>query len=244
MGRRPDGRRPHRRQIKAELATFDKWDRYDFDGDGNFNEPDGYIDHFQIVHSGGDQADGDPIRARTRSGATAGTPSRTPARARPDNKRGGTQIGTTGLWIGDYTIQPENGGRSVFFHEYGHDLGLPDDYNIVSGGDNTNEHWTLMAQSRLGAKDEPASATAPATSARGTSCSSAGSTTRSAVGGQQHGRSTSARRSTTPSKPQALVVVAAQEGRRHRTRRRRPGHASSGTAATGDDLEQHDEPAR
>ena len=43
----------------------------------------------------------------------------------------------------------------MFFHEYGHDLGLPDDYNILSGGDNNNEHWTLMAQSRLGAKNEP-----------------------------------------------------------------------------------------
>ena len=37
------------------------WDRNDFDGDGNFDEPDGYLDHFQIVHSGGDQADGDPV---------------------------------------------------------------------------------------------------------------------------------------------------------------------------------------
>ena len=58
------------------------------------------------------------------------------------------------MWIGDYTIQPENGGRSVFFHEFGHDLGLPDDYNSINGGDNNNEHWTLMAQSRLGAKGE------------------------------------------------------------------------------------------
>lgn len=37
-------------KIRAELASYDQWDRYDFDGDGNFNEPDGYIDHFQIVH--------------------------------------------------------------------------------------------------------------------------------------------------------------------------------------------------
>ena len=49
-------------QIKATIAKYDKWDRYDFDGDGNFDEPDGYIDHFQIVHAGGDQADGDPIQ--------------------------------------------------------------------------------------------------------------------------------------------------------------------------------------
>ena len=48
-------------RIQAYLKTFDHQDRYDFDGDGDFNEPDGYIDHFQIVHAGGDQADGDPI---------------------------------------------------------------------------------------------------------------------------------------------------------------------------------------
>src|SRR5262249_7936171 len=28
--------------IDAELAPFDVWDRYDYDGDGNFNEPDGF----------------------------------------------------------------------------------------------------------------------------------------------------------------------------------------------------------
>ena len=72
----------------------------------------------------------------------------------PQNPLGGFQVGSSGFWIGDYTIQPENGGRSVFYHEYGHDLGLPDDYNIICGGDNNNEHWTLMAQSRLGAKDD------------------------------------------------------------------------------------------
>jgi immune inhibitor A len=36
----------------AFLAQFDVWDRYDADGDGNVNEPDGYIDHFQSVHAG------------------------------------------------------------------------------------------------------------------------------------------------------------------------------------------------
>ncbi|MGK5520826.1 immune inhibitor A domain-containing protein [Micromonospora sp. URMC 107] len=143
-------------QIAADLKAMDQWDRYDHDSDANFNEPDGYIDHFQIVHSGGDEADGDPYQGEdaiwshrwyafaSDQGSTG--PSGNPA--------GGTQIGNTGIWIGDYTIQPENGGRSVFYHEYGHDLGLPDDYNVTSGGDNNNEHWTLMAQSRLGAKND------------------------------------------------------------------------------------------
>ena len=137
--------------VNADLLSFDQWDRYDYDGDGDFNEPDGYIDHFQIVHAGGDQADGDPIygddaiwshRWYAYSNGVGSTG--------PDtNQLGGTQIGTSGVWVGDYTMQPENGGRSVFYHEYGHDLGLPDDYNVLSGGDNNNEYWTLMAQSRL-----------------------------------------------------------------------------------------------
>jgi immune inhibitor A len=142
--------------VDAELAEFDVWDRYDHDGDGNFDESDGYIDHFQIVHAGGDQADGDPIYgedaiwshrwyANQIFNGTVGP---------PQNPIGGWEIGTSGIWIGDYTIQPENGGRSVFYHEFAHDLGLPDDYNVLSGGDNNNEHWTLMAQSRLGAKND------------------------------------------------------------------------------------------
>lgn len=143
-------------EIKTALAAYDKYDRYDFDGDGNFNEPDGYLDHFQIVHAGGDQADGDPQQGEdaiwshrwyafvTDAGLTG-----------PEsNKLGGAEIGKTGMWVGDYTVQPENGGLSVFVHEYGHDLGLPDAYDTSGGGDNSNEYWTLMAQSRLSGKGE------------------------------------------------------------------------------------------
>ena len=141
-------------EVNAELATFDKWDRYDHDTDGNFNEPDGYIDHFQIVHAGGDQADGDPWQAEDAIWSHRWKTFQGTGQGPAGNPDGGNQIGNSGIWIADYTIQPENGGRSVFFHEYGHDLGLPDDYNTISGGDNNNEHWTLMAQSRLGAKGE------------------------------------------------------------------------------------------
>ncbi|NED90158.1 M6 family metalloprotease domain-containing protein, partial [Streptomyces sp. SID11233] len=48
--------------IKADLAQFDQWDRYDYDGDGDFNEPDGYIDHFQIVHAGEDESAGGGVQ--------------------------------------------------------------------------------------------------------------------------------------------------------------------------------------
>ncbi|MGC4943059.1 immune inhibitor A domain-containing protein [Kribbella sp. DT2] len=136
-------------QIKADLKTFDQWDRYDFDGDGNFNEPDGYLDHFQIVHSGGDQADGDPHQGEDAIWShrwyvgQAGGPANNPA--------GGAQLGDTGFYVGDYTIQPENGGISVFAHEYGHDLGLPDLYDTSGAAvENGVNWWSIMAQSRVG----------------------------------------------------------------------------------------------
>ncbi|MGI5375779.1 immune inhibitor A domain-containing protein [Streptomyces sp. CA-251387] len=132
--------------IKAAVAQFDQWDRYDFDGDGDFNEADGYIDHFQIVHAGEDESAGggaqgtDAIWAHRwyAFGTDAG------ATGPGDNKLGGAQIGSTGIWVGDYTIQPENGGLGVFAHEYGHDLGLPDHYD-TSGGENSTGFWTLMS---------------------------------------------------------------------------------------------------
>ncbi|MFE1942247.1 immune inhibitor A domain-containing protein [Streptomyces massasporeus] len=140
-------------QIKADVARFDEWDRYDFDGDGDFNEPDGYIDHFQIVHAGEDESAGggaqgtDAIWAHRwyAFGTDAG------ASGPEQNKLGGAQIGSTGIWVGDYTVQPENGGLGVYAHEYGHDLGLPDHYD-TSGGENSTGFWTLMSSgSWLGA---------------------------------------------------------------------------------------------
>ena len=54
----------------------------------------------------------------------------------------------TGVWVGDYTIQPENGGLGVFAHEFGHDLGLPDLYDTsgnTGGAENSPAFWTLMS---------------------------------------------------------------------------------------------------
>ena len=146
-------------EITDYLKTFDVYDRYDIDGDGVFTEPDGFIDHFQIVHAGGDEAAGDPNQgtdaiwshrwyANLQGGGPGGLP--------------GVNIGTnaglvssslvpnnaTGVWVGDYTIQPENGGLGVFVHEYGHDLGLPDLYDTsgnTGGAENSTAFWTLMS---------------------------------------------------------------------------------------------------
>ncbi|MER5205982.1 immune inhibitor A domain-containing protein [Streptomyces sp. NPDC002825] len=133
-------------QIKSELAQYDQWDRYDFDGDGNFNEADGYIDHFQLVHAGEDESAGGGAEGKNALWAhrwyAYGTDAGKTGPA--NNKAGGAPIGDTGIWVGDYTMQPENGGLGVFAHEYGHDLGLPDHYD-TSGGENSTGFWTLMS---------------------------------------------------------------------------------------------------
>lgn len=140
-------------QIKKIVSQYDVRDRYDFDGDGNFNEPDGYIDRFQIIHAGGDEADGDPIYGEDSiwSHRWKAFQDRIGTQGPANNLDGGTQIGNTGVWVADYTIQPENGGISVVAHEYGHDLGLPDEYDSGASGDNPVSWWTLMAQSRVSA---------------------------------------------------------------------------------------------
>lgn len=134
-------------EIRATLSEYDKWDRYDHDGDGDFNEPDGYIDHFQIIHAGQGEAVGGGAQGEDaiwshrwyayyiNQGQTG-----------PDfNQLGGTEIGDTGIWIGDYTMQPENGGLGVFAHEYGHDLGLPDLYDTSYLGESSVAFWGLMS---------------------------------------------------------------------------------------------------
>ena len=45
--------------IDWSRKKVDTQDRYDCDGDGNFDEADGYVDHFQLVHAGeGEEAGG------------------------------------------------------------------------------------------------------------------------------------------------------------------------------------------
>jgi immune inhibitor A len=155
-------------QIAAYLKQFDVWDRYDLNGNGNFDEPDGFIDHFQIVHAGGDQAAADPHQgtdaiwshrwyASVQAGGPGGLTGVNAGSGGPSGQIPGTNPpqfaatlpnNPTGVWVGDYTIQPENGGLGVFAHEYAHDLGLPDLYDTsgnTGGAENSTGFWTLMS---------------------------------------------------------------------------------------------------
>lgn len=123
------------------------WSEYDHENPwgivpGGFDQPDGFIDHLILVHAGVDQSAGggaqgdDAIWAHSwwvldySGGAPGGYP--------------GFRIPGTDLWIGPYTINPEDGGIGVFSHEFGHDLGLPDQYNYLGSVEATPGFWTLM----------------------------------------------------------------------------------------------------
>ena len=149
--------------LNAYLAKYDVWDRFDLDGDGNFDEPDGYIDHFQAVHAGeGEETGGgaqgtDAIWSHRWAAYQGGTS--------PDGPGsdvifpiGGLRIGDSDYWIRDYTVEPENGGVGVFAHEFGHDLGLPDLYDTsgnTGGAENSTGFWTLYSSGSYGSSGRP-----------------------------------------------------------------------------------------
>lgn len=124
----------------VNLADFDELDIYDLDADGNMNEPDGLVDHLMVIHAGvGQEAGGGRLGAdaiwshRWTLGGVYPVP------------------GSTGPWNGmmgayDYTIEPEDGATGVFAHEYGHDLGLPDEYDTQYTGDGEPvASWSIMS---------------------------------------------------------------------------------------------------
>ena len=142
-------------ELNDYLSQFDVWDRYDYDGDGDFDEPDGYIDHYQAVHAGSGEETGGGVLGADAIWSHRWYVQTTPIGAGGPSvdgqvvPQGGTQIGDSDYWIGDYTIEPEDGGVGVFAHEYAHDLGLPDLYD-TAGGENGTGFWTLMSSGSYG----------------------------------------------------------------------------------------------
>ena len=147
-------------EINDYLSQFDVWDRYDVDNDGNFDEPDGYIDHFQSVHAGEGEETGGGAQGSDAIWSHrwyAYFSANGPDGVGP-NGFGGVQIGGSDYWVGDYTVEPENGGIGVFTHEFGHDLGLPDLYDTsgnTGGAENSTGFWTLYSSGSYGSTGEP-----------------------------------------------------------------------------------------
>lgn len=140
-------------ELKAYLAEYDQWDRNDYDADGIFNEPDGYLDRIMIFFAGESQTNGGGAHGTDAIGAHRGYVSYLQTDAAtlgPDNGNldGGSEVGASGIWVNDYTMSNENRGLGTLAHEYGHDLGLPDLYD-TSGGENSTGFWTVMSNGSL-----------------------------------------------------------------------------------------------
>ncbi|MFC3884597.1 immune inhibitor A domain-containing protein [Bacillus songklensis] len=131
--------------VKAsiDLAQYDRFDQYDIDGDGNQNEPDGLVDHLMVIHAGTGQEAG---------GGKLGDDAIWSHRWTLDGpyEVDGTEA-KVDYWDGkmaayDYTIQPEDGAVGVFAHEFGHDLGLPDEYDTQYTGEGEPvASWSIMS---------------------------------------------------------------------------------------------------
>lgn len=119
------------------LADYDLEDPYDLDGDGNIEEADGLIDHVMIYHSSvGEEAGGgvlsdDAIWSH---------------RYYVDAQQGGYTIPGTSQKLFGYTVQPIDAATGVVVHEFGHDLGLPDEYDIAGSDEGSPVGiWSVMA---------------------------------------------------------------------------------------------------
>jgi M6 family metalloprotease-like protein len=155
---------------KFPWRDYDQWDPQDFDGDGNRDEPDGYLDHFILIVAGKGQSSCHGLynlseklsvnaSADAFNGLTADEqacvdriwPHRFtlsqnlgsgPRVGAQENVRGGVDIGN-GMWVLDYNVQSEYTGVSTFIHEFGHSLGLPDVYARQTN--NSTGSWEAMS---------------------------------------------------------------------------------------------------
>ncbi len=117
------------------LQDYDLEDPHDLDGDGNYWESDGLVDHLQIIHAGMGQEAGGGVLEDNAIWSH---------RSAKFHDEDGLGKGLPGFY--DYTIMPEDGATGVFAHEYGHDLGLPDEYDTAYTG--TGEaigYWSVMS---------------------------------------------------------------------------------------------------
>lgn len=151
-------------------SDFDQWDPNDVDGDGLYEEPDGYLDHLVLVYAGGAQSSCQGLyKLHNKLNPNVSTevfqslsptelecadriwPHRFKIQRREGEgpvvagstvALGGSPITST-LWARDYNMQSEYTEASTFIHEFGHSIGLPDIYARQTN--NSTGPWELMS---------------------------------------------------------------------------------------------------
>jgi len=117
----------------AAYGTEIPWAEFDADSDG-------WVDSLMVVNAGLDQSAGGPSWAVWAHSWFANWPA-------------GYEIDPVelpGLKIGPYTTEPENEAVGVYAHEYGHQLGLPDEYDYTYTGESPVGFLSLMASGSWG----------------------------------------------------------------------------------------------
>ncbi len=121
-----------------DFTRFDREDQNDFDEDGDLHEPDGVIDHLVLLHAGIDQSAGGG--AQGDDAIWAHSSSVDPEIATVTDTYGNT------IHASNYIIQGQDSGIGTFCHEFGHDLGLPDEYDTTySGSGEPVAFWSIMS---------------------------------------------------------------------------------------------------
>ena len=128
----------------SELAQYDIEDPYDADNDGNYAEADGIIDHVMVFHSSIGQEAG---------GGDLGQDAIWSHRYVVQGSSRGKSLPGTSKKVYNYTIQPIDATVGLTAHEFGHELGLQDEYDTSSASSITGApigYWSIMGQGTWG----------------------------------------------------------------------------------------------
>ncbi|MBE8168414.1 MAG: M6 family metalloprotease domain-containing protein, partial [Shewanella sp.] len=124
---------------EAELNSYDVEDPGDLNNNGITDEPDGIIDHIMLFHSSvGEEA----------GGGVLGDDAIWSHRFFVQPQDLGFEIPGKNKKIFGYTVQPIDAAAGVCAHEFGHDLGLPDEYDTRAGASDVGSPvglWSIMS---------------------------------------------------------------------------------------------------
>ncbi|SHK51638.1 M6 family metalloprotease domain-containing protein, partial [Hathewaya proteolytica DSM 3090] len=143
----------------VDLSEFDIEDKWDLDGDGDYNEPDGIIDSLVVIHPGlGEEWGGGSLKEDAiwpfRWGFNVFgenmdlyTPAEKQAIVNKNHKV--TDKSGKEFFVEDFTIFEQDLPLDLFCHEFGHVLGLPDLYD-TNKSEPPVENWSIMGGSYTG----------------------------------------------------------------------------------------------
>lgn len=123
--------------LEAAKSAYPDLDWKQFDADG-----DGVIDHLFVVHAGLGEEDSTTLLNRTSYGEATLWSSSASLSA--------PYWVAEGVAASAYIVLPENAALGVIAHEYAHNIGADDVYNIAGTGGESASSWTIMSDSWVG----------------------------------------------------------------------------------------------